>query len=140
MRRFFQSWMLTVVGVMIACYVVQGIRIESVGTMFITAFILGFLNAFLRPLLMILAFPLMILTLGLFTFVLNGLLFYFTSWLVDGFYVDSFFAAFNGGLVISVVSMVGSFFLPKAKRRDTHAQSVRTVAQDGDRSGPIIDV
>ncbi|KAB2660087.1 MAG: phage holin family protein [Verrucomicrobia bacterium] len=139
MRRFFQTWLVTMMGVLVACYVVNGIRADTLQTLFVTSFVLGFLNAFIRPVLMILAFPLMILTLGLFTFILNGLLFYFTSWLVKGFYVESFFAAFNGGLVISVMSLLASIFLPK-NPTTRKSQAVQTPRAAADSQGPVIDV
>ena len=88
---------------------------------------------------MILAFPLMILTLGLFTFILNGLLFYFTSWLVKEFYVESFSAAFKGGLVISVMSLLASIFLPK-NPTTRKSQAVQTPRAAADSQGPVIDV
>lgn len=140
MRRFFQTWLVTMMGVLVACYVVKGIRADTIQTLFVTSFVLGFLNAFIRPVLMILAFPLMILTLGLFTFILNGLLFYFTSWLVKGFYVESFSAAFKGGLVISVMSLLASIFLPKNPPTTRKSQAVQTPPAASDSQGPVIDV
>jgi putative membrane protein len=81
----------------------------------IVALIFGVINALIRPLLKLLTCPLVILTLGLFTFIINALLLLLTSWVAGQlgveFYVANFMAAFWGGLVISVVSLVLSMFL-----------------------------
>jgi len=72
----------------------------------LAALLLGILNAFVRPILMLIALPLLIFTLGLFTFVINALLLYFVGFLLKpNFYVDSFGYAFLGALIISIVSI-----------------------------------
>lgn len=86
------------------------------------ALIFGLVNAIIRPIMMVLAFPLLILTLGLFTFVVNALMLSLTSWLSDAvglsFTVDRFFwDAILGALIITLVSMVLSMVLPDGKNR-----------------------
>ena len=86
LKSFLQRWLINTLAVLVATLV------------------LGILNSFLRPLLMLISLPLLIFTLGLFTLVINALLLYFVGNLVTGFHVVNFKAAFWGALVISVVS------------------------------------
>jgi uncharacterized membrane protein YvlD (DUF360 family) len=100
------------------------------------------MNAFLRPVLMVLALPLLLVTLGLFTFVINALLLYLVAKLVAGFHVVDFWAAFKGSLLISIVSLVSNLVFGKREVRATF----RTSATRGPKpppdtgSGPVIDV
>jgi putative membrane protein len=84
------------------------------------ALVFGVLNSFVRPVLTFLAFPLLIVTLGLFTFVLNAVMMLLTSWLSAklgiGFHVAGFWAAFWGAIVVGIVSFLLSIFLPDAER------------------------
>ncbi len=86
------------------------------GTLLLVALVFGFVNALIRPLLTLLSCPLIILTLGLFTLILNALMLKLTAWIGGSlgipFRVDTFLAAFLGGLVVSVVSTVVSWLLP----------------------------
>ena len=88
--------------------------------LFVVALIFGVLNALVRPLLTLLTLPLMILTLGLFTFVLNAFMLWLTSRISDaadlGFHVAGFWPAFRGGLVVSLVSFALSMFLRPSRR------------------------
>jgi putative membrane protein len=90
-------------------------------SLFLVALVFGVLNAALRPLLKLLTFPLLILTLGLFTFVINAVMLLTTGWVSGrlnlGFHVAGFWSAFRGGLVISIVSLVLSLFV-KSRRRN----------------------
>ena len=109
MKKFLQSWAINTLAVLVAVYMVPGIRFkdDSLWTPFVTSLVLGILNAFIRPILMLLALPLLIFTLGLFTLVINALLLYFVSFLLGRYFeVDSFGAAFLGALVISIVSLL----------------------------------
>lgn len=109
MKKFIQSWAINTLAVLVAVYMVPGIRFmdESLWTPFVTSLVLGILNAFIRPILMLFALPLLIFTLGLFRLVINALLLYFVSFLLGRFFqVDSFWAAFVGALVISIVSVL----------------------------------
>jgi putative membrane protein len=87
------------------------------------ALVFGVLNASLRPLAKILTFPLIILTLGIFALVINGLMLWLTSSLSStlglGFHVSGFWAAFWGGLVVSIVSTILSMLVAEPKRKDT---------------------
>src|SRR3990172_8403144 len=108
MTKFFLRWIINVVA-FYAAIIVVGIRYEDgwAGVL-VLALIAGLLNAFIRPLLQLLTCPLIVLTLGLFTLIINTMMFALTSWLgrILGIpiSVDGFWAAFLGGLVVSIVS------------------------------------
>ena len=96
---------------------VPGISVSGIGDLFLVAIVFGVLNAFVKPILKLLTCPLQILTLGLFTFVLNALLLWLTSWLATeflgiGFLVDGFIPAFFGALIVTIVSVVADFLIP----------------------------
>src|SRR5207248_521614 len=99
------------VAVMVAASVLHGIRYDSVSSLIGAALLLGILNAFVRPVLLILSAPLILLTLGFFILVVNGLLLWFVPNIVPGFHVDNFGSAFWGAIVIGLVSwMLSAFF------------------------------
>ena len=111
MRHFVFRWVITTVAVMVASSIIHGIRYDSVASLIGAALLLGILNAFLRPILLILSAPLILLTLGLFILVVNGLLLLIVPNIVIGFHVDTFASAFWGAIVISIVSwMLSAFF------------------------------
>ncbi len=112
-------WFITVVALIVAAWLVPGIRVEGTNAIIafgIMAIILGLLNAFLRPVLQILAIPAIILTLGLFLLVINALMLMLSAWIARnlgiGFYVDGFWSAFWGSLIVSIVSFLLSVILP----------------------------
>ena len=99
----------------VATWLVPGIRAGGVGSILAIALVFALVNTFIRPVLKVLSFPVILLSLGLFTFVLNALLLMFTAWLGKGFgidfHVDGFLAALVGALLISIVSTVLSWVL-----------------------------
>jgi putative membrane protein len=106
-------WVITSFSLFVAAWLVPGIRVAGQGwTIFAgMAIIVGLVNATVRPLLKLLSCPLIILTLGFFALVINGLALWFASaiavnWFHVGFYVDGFWAAFFGALIVSIVSMI----------------------------------
>jgi putative membrane protein len=107
MRRFLVSWIVNTTALLIVVHVVSGITVDRWQTTFIAALVIGLFNAILRPVLIFLTLPLTVLTLGLFTLVINGFLFYLASYFVRGFQVMSFGSAFWGALLFSIVA----FFL-----------------------------
>lgn len=102
------------------------IDIDSIPTAISIAIMLGFLNTFIRPILLLLFLPVNILTLGLFALSLNGFFFWFLSGVVDGFYVEDFIYGFGGAFLISFLSaLINEFFgvrkgRPRRKRRYKH--------------------
>ena len=97
-------WVINALALLALPYLFDSIRVESFYAALVTAFVLGLVNALIRPILIVLTLPINIVTLGLFTFVINGALFWFVASFVKGFYVAGFWPAFWGALVYSMVS------------------------------------
>ena len=97
-------WLISTFSIMVTAYLLEGIHISGFLSAFFAAVILGILNAFFRPILLILTLPITILSLGLFTFVINALLLMMVSGVISGFTVDGFWTALFGSLLISLVS------------------------------------
>jgi putative membrane protein len=110
MRHFVFRWLMTTVGVMVAAVFIPGIRYDSTGALIGAALLLGILNAFVRPVLLILGAPLILLTLGIFILIVNGLMLYWVSSIVSGFHVDNYGSAFWGALVVGLISWLLSAF------------------------------
>ena len=110
MKQFVFRWAATMIAVTVASSVIRGIHYDTVAALIGASLLLGILNAFVRPFLLILSAPLILITLGLFIFVLNGLLLLLVHTIVVGFHVDGFWSAFWGAIVISVVSWILSAF------------------------------
>ena len=124
MRKLLFRWVINAVAVYVAIKVVSGITVEGGWTVYFwVALILGLVNAVIAPVIKTLTCPLILLTLGLFTLVVNGLMLWLTSVIAGGlgigFYVEDFLAALLGALVISVVSFVLSV-LTGVNREERH--------------------
>lgn len=116
---------------MVASAFLHGIRYDTVPALIAAALLLGILNAFVRPVLLILSAPLILLTLGFFILVVNGLMLLIVPGIVTGFHVDSFGSAFWGAIVISIVSWLLSAFFRGSDGRVhvlTHHTQVRRVS------------
>ena len=109
--KFIARFLLSVLGLLVIAQYIPGISLEGVYVATISVFILGILNAFVRPVLFILTLPITIITLGLFSFVLNALLFWFVASFVDGFTVDGFLMALLGSVLMTIVNMIGSSWI-----------------------------
>jgi putative membrane protein len=109
-------WLILTAAILLASHVVSGIEVHGFWSAFFAAAILGILNAFFRPILIILTLPLNILTLGLFTFVINAFLLKMVSGVISGFEVHGFWPAVLGSLVISIVSWLLSSFVNERGR------------------------
>ncbi|MEO8151561.1 MAG: phage holin family protein [Rhizobacter sp.] len=99
-------WMLLAAALLLVAHLYPGVTVKSFGSAMIAALVLGLLNALLRPLLVLLTLPVTVLTLGLFLFVINALMFYFAAELLSGLSVASFGAALIGSLIYSLCGMV----------------------------------
>jgi putative membrane protein len=99
------------VALMIVAYFLPGVHVTGFVGALVAALVLGIVNAILRPILIILTLPIQIITLGLFTFIINGVLFYWVGHLNLGLIVDGFWPAFWGAIVLSIVSFVLSSLL-----------------------------
>lgn len=147
MRGFLVRWMVTAVAVLAAAKIVSGITYDGVGSLLIAALLLGLANAILKPLLMLVSLPLLLLTFGLFTLVINSfLLLMVGGGVVQGFSVAGWSSAFWGSLVISIVSILLRGFQGKSNIRvttsRTPSQSVEPAAPSSvpPGKGRVIDV
>ena len=127
MIRFLIRWGITAVSVGLAAWLVPGIYVDEphrIWTVLLVALVLGLVNAFIRPIVSLLSCGLIVLTLGLFTLVINALMLWLASWIVTdliglSFHVDGFWSALLGALIISVVSLLMSA-LVGGKKGDKH--------------------
>ena len=144
LRRFLQSWAINTLAVLVTVYIVPGIHFtdNSLLTPFVTSLVLGILNAFIRPIVMLLALPLLIFTLGLFMLVINALLLSLVDWLLPQFQIDSFGWALLGAIVISIVSLVLNVLTGTGRTQVSFRSHRRPPGdrQDGGGNGPVIDV
>lgn len=111
--RLLLIWAINAAALFALPFLMSSIRVDSVGTAIIAALVLGLVNALIRPVLVLLTLPVTLLTLGLFIFVINGLMFWGVSQLVGGFHVAGFWSAFFGAIVFSVISWVLSALILK---------------------------
>lgn len=143
-KAFLVRWLVTTLGVMAAEKLVRGIHADSFYALAGASLVLGALNAFLRPILLILSLPLLLATLGLFTLVINSGLLMLTARLVGSFRVENFTSALFGAVIISVVSLLASPFTAKGKVEVKVGRGGRSGppkdGPPGTGSGPIIDV
>ena len=143
LKKFIASWVVNTLAVAIVSSIVPGIHYVRFRDLVIASLLLGVLNSFVKPILKFLAFPLLVFTLGLFMFVINALLLYLVGSILKGFHVDSFWAAFWGALIISIVSMVlnavtGFGNLRVEVRRGNRPPPPKDSGPGG--NGPVIDV
>ncbi|GAB4448416.1 MAG: phage holin family protein [Chloroflexi bacterium OHK40] len=118
--RLILRWLITAAALVVAARFVPGITITNDNgwvAVLVMAAVFGLVNAFIRPVLMLLSCPLVLLTLGLFLLVINAITFSLSSWIAQnlfgaGFVVDGFFPALVGSIVVSIVSFLLSLFLP----------------------------
>ena len=108
-------WLIITVAILLASYFVPGIKVDALSTAVIAACVLGLINIFVKPILVLLTLPLSILTLGLFYFFVNAFLLKLVAHLVSGFVVKDFFSAFLGSLIISFVSWLANSFIATHK-------------------------
>ena len=96
---------------LVVASIFKGIRFDNNQAMIAAAVVLALVNTWLRPLVVILTLPINILTLGLFTFVINALMLELVSWLIPAFHIDTFWTAIGGAIVITIVSFLLNWFL-----------------------------
>ena len=150
LKSFLTRWVINTVAVLVACAAVNGIHYDSPGALLTATLVLGILNAVLRPLLLLLALPLLLVTLGLFFFVINAGLLYLVGHM-KGFHVDSFSAALWGAVVMWAITTVLNSLI--GDPGDTARMQARVRmrggggappppprSDDGSGGGPVIDV
>jgi putative membrane protein len=111
MPHFIATWLITAVSLLITAYFIPGFHVDGVGAAAIAAIVIGLANTIVRPVLSVLTFPITLLSLGLFSFILNALMIWLASVFSPGFRIDGFIPALTGSLVLSVVSGLLHFFL-----------------------------
>jgi len=111
MPGFLVRMVISAMGLWIASELVPGMEITGMGTLVAAAFLLGIVNAVVRPLILILTFPITIVTLGLFLLVINAAMLGLVAWLLDGFMLDGFLAAVAGSLVVSATGWFASWYI-----------------------------
>ena len=99
-------WLLLAAALLLVAHLYPGVQVASFTSAMIAALVLGLLNALLRPILVLLTLPVTVLTLGLFLFVINALMFYFAAQLLEGLNVTGFVAALIGSLLYSLCGLV----------------------------------
>ena len=111
MMHFLIRLIVNAVALLVVAYFLPGVSVTGVTGALVAAFVLGIVNAILRPILVLLTLPIQLLTLGLFTLVINGLLFYWVGHMGIGLVVDGFWPAFWGAIVLGIVSWLLSALL-----------------------------
>jgi putative membrane protein len=100
------KWLLSAASLLFVAYVYSGVQIKSYGAALMAAVVIGLFNAVLRPVLVVLTLPVTIVTLGLFLFVVNALMFWAAAGILDGFHVRSFWAAVWGSILYSALGLM----------------------------------
>ncbi len=116
MKGFIARFIVNLVLLALVAYMFEGIQMSGVLSLVFAGIILGLLNAFLRPLLILFTLPLTILSLGIFIFVINALLLWMTASMVKGFEISSFWTALAAALVYSALSFLTTLFLSDSGR------------------------
>lgn len=136
MKDFLIRWAVTTVSVLVAANIVSGVTYDSAGALLVAALLLGVANAVLKPVLLLLTLPFVLLTFGSFILVINALCFWFVGWLVKGFSVEGFWSAFFGALIVSAVSFLLNALVWKEGRPRLFVRTPRPPPPGGE----IIDI
>lgn len=113
--RLLLVWLVNALALLALPYVIPGVRVDSFAAALIAALALGLINTLIRPVLVLLTLPVTLLTLGLFIFVINGLLFWWVGSFVEGFHVSGFWSAVFGAIIYSLISWLLASLLPKKR-------------------------
>jgi len=111
MLMLLARWIVNAAALLLVAYLYPGVAVTSFFAALIAALVLGIVNAVIRPILVLLTLPVTLVTLGLFIFVINALLFWFVANVVQGFAVSGFWAAMVGSILYSVITMITSWLL-----------------------------
>lgn len=115
--RLVLRWALNAVALMLLPQLIAGLRVDSYTAALVTALLLGLINALIRPILILVTLPITVLTLGLFTLVINALLFWAVAGLVAGVHVADFWAAFWAALLYSLLTWLVNLALADPRER-----------------------
>jgi len=106
MLKLIAKWLLSAAALLFVAYVYTGVEVKTFTAALIAAFVIGLLNTVVRPVLVVLTLPVTVVTLGLFLFVINALMFWAAAGLLDGFHVAGFLAALIGSLIYTLMGIV----------------------------------
>ncbi len=109
--NFLVRWAINTIALGITVLIVKGVHVSGVFSLIIASLVIGFLNTFVKPVIVLLTLPLNILTMGMFTFVINTIMIIIASEIVRGFDVNGFWAAFVASLIMSTVNFLLSVFV-----------------------------
>jgi putative membrane protein len=111
------NWLLSALALLIVAYIVPGFRVSGVFSALVAAVVIGLINATVGLVLKVVTFPLTVLTLGIFWFVVNAIVLKLATWFVPGFNIDGFWAAFLGAIVLSLINMLFRWLMPRREER-----------------------
>ncbi len=114
--RLMLIWFINAIALFMLPYLMASIKVDSFAVALIAALVLGLVNTFIRPLLVLFTLPATLLSLGLFIFVINGLLFWFVGTFVEGFHVGGFWPAVGGAILYSIISWALTVILQNDRR------------------------
>jgi putative membrane protein len=117
MTSLIVRWFLNALALMLIAWLYSGVQVAGPIEALVAALVLGLVNAVIRPVLILLTLPVTLLTLGLFIFVINALLFWFVGEVVKGFHVGGFMAALIGSIMYSVITLITSWVAAPAKKK-----------------------
>jgi len=139
MKNFFLKWIVNTAALWVVVWIVPGIWASRLESLVVASLVLGLLNTFIRPFLLIVTLPLQIFSLGFFTLVINGFLFYAAGRMVEGFTINGFWSAFRGALFFSIISFIINLVLQPGGNVQFHYQRY-SGQPDKSRDKDIIDV
>ncbi len=108
MRKLLIVWLINALALLALPYVVPSVQVAGFATALVAALVLGLVNTLIRPVLVLLTLPITVVTLGLFIFIINGLLFWFVAAFIEGFRVGGFWSAVFGAIVYALISWAAS--------------------------------
>jgi len=106
------NWLISACALLLTAYVVPGFKVRNFGAALIAALVIGLLNVFVRPFLAFIAFPMTILTMGFFTFVINAVILKMCAYFLEDFDIDSWFSAILGAIVMALLQWILHLYLP----------------------------
>lgn len=141
MKDGLKRWLVVTLSVLLAAHLVPGIDYANWQALAIAALVLALLNVFVKPLLLLVSLPFILLTLGFFLIVVNAVLLGLTAWIVPGFQVEGFWPAVGGALIVSLVNLFfgGTKVEAKASRPQNNRRPP-SGPQPPPGNGPIIDI
>ena len=120
MKGIFLRTLITILGLFLASGLVPGVSISDTSDFIFAAILLGLVNAFIRPIALLLTLPITLVTLGLFLLVVNAAMFGLVAWMLDGFYVAGFWSAVFGSIVVSITAAISSWYIGPDGRFDVY--------------------